>query len=639
MGVFYLFNNGRKTIGVFISQLKTDFQTTLSKGITERAKELDYNVMFFTNFGGYGDDIYDKGEILIADIPYYSDLDGIILTPDTYKVDGLEDRIRRNIEKKSNCPVVSVRRKIDEYKNVLIDDNTVIEELIEHFITKHSFTRLNFLAGPKGVPDSEKRLESYKKTLRKYNIPFEKERVFYGDFWKAKAYDAVDYWMESSLEKAQAIICANDYMAIAVCNALKAKGLSVPNDIAVSGCDDVEGASINSPTITTARVPAKKMGIEAINKIHNTLNGLEEKDTYLKTNSIYRQSCGCIKGLEGQQEIAEARRNYLQKEESLVREIGGNAYMSADLTGKITIESLIDKLFYLVYENIGFNRFCLCLKENWENYGEETYKDINQITDKMQMVMGQNRKEGFTKIGFNRRELVPKELVDDEPIILFFTVIHHQGDYFGYAAIGFEENKTYMTSYQAWIINICNALENIRLHDKMERLVLKLEDMSVRDELTELFNRRAIETLGQQYIQQAYENNVQVMVLSSDMDKLKEINDNYGHASGDIALKTFANALMYASDDDEICLRMGGDEFAVIGLDYDEERAERFLKKVKEKLDEFNGNEEYDFKVKVSYGYTLIYPDQDTTVESCLASSDAKMYMQKQENKMRSINK
>ena len=566
-------------------------------------------------------------------------MDGIILTPDTYEVDGLEDRIRGNIKEKGNCPVVSVRGKIDEYQNVLIDDNTVIEELIEHFITKHGFTRLNFLAGPKGFPDSEKRLESYKKVLRENNITIEEERIYYGDFWMVKAYEAVDYWMDSSLEMPQAIICANDYMAIAVCNALKAKGLSVPDDIAVSGCDDVEGASINSPTITTARVPVEKMGIEAVDKIHNISNGLEEKDTYLKTTPKYRQSCGCAKGLEGQQEIADARRNYLQRQESLVREIAGNAYMSADLTGKITIDTLVDKLFYLVYANVGFSKFCLCLKENWEDYKEESTGGRSQITDKMEMVMGQNRKEGFTKISFNRRELVPKELVDDEPMVLYFTVIHHHGDYFGYAAIGFEENKTYMTSYRSWIINICNALENVRLHGKMERLVLKLEDMSVRDELTGLFNRRAIETLGQQYIHQAYENNVQVMILSADMDKLKDINDNYGHASGDIALKIVADALRYASDDDEIYLRMGGDEFAVIGLDYDEEKAERYLKRVKEKLDEFNRIEKHDFKVKVSYGYTLIYPNQDTTVESCLALSDAKMYMQKQENRRRSINK
>ena len=66
------------------------------------------------------------------------------------------ERIRSHIDTKSKCPVVSIRRKIDEYYNVLIDDNKVLEDIIRHFIVDHGFTRLNFMAGPKGFPDSEK---------------------------------------------------------------------------------------------------------------------------------------------------------------------------------------------------------------------------------------------------------------------------------------------------------------------------------------------------------------------------------------------------------------------------------------------------------------------------------------------------
>ena len=57
------------------------------------------------------------------------------------------------------------------------------------------------------------------------------------------------------------------------------------------------------------------------------------------------------------------------------------------------------------------------------------------------------------------------------------------------------------------------------------------------------------------------------MVFSADMDNLKHINDKYGHAGGDIAIKAVAKALMNASEDDEICFRMGGDEFTVIGVE------------------------------------------------------------------------
>ena len=51
-----------------------------------------------------------------------------------------------------------MRREIKEYYNVLIDDYTVLDEILNHLIEKHNFTRINFLTGPKGFPDSEKRL-------------------------------------------------------------------------------------------------------------------------------------------------------------------------------------------------------------------------------------------------------------------------------------------------------------------------------------------------------------------------------------------------------------------------------------------------------------------------------------------------
>ena len=176
---------------------------------------------------------------------------------------------------------------------------------------------------------------------------------------------------------------------------------------------------------------------------------------------MYRESCGCTVSPEQEEEIAEIRRNYLLYEETLLREIGRNAFMSVDLTGQRTLDDVVSKLFYFVYENIGFNRFCLCLSEDWDDFDRKKNGDIWQMSDNVEMVMGQNGKKGFVKIKFKRRELLPKELVDDEPMILSFIMIHHQGEYLGYAAIGFKENKTFMTSFQAWVSNICNALQNV----------------------------------------------------------------------------------------------------------------------------------------------------------------------------------
>ena len=624
-----MLDNGRKTIGVFISQVNSEFQENVSKGISTRAKELGYNVAYFTNFGGYGQQQYDSGEIQIADIPYYEDFDGIIIVPDTLAVEGLESRIKDHIKKRSISPVVSIRREIEGYYNVLIDDGTVIEEIIRHMVVTHGFTRINFLAGPKDFPDSEKRLASYKKVLSEYNIPIEEGRIFYGDFWKNAAGPAIDRWLSSSLERPQAIICANDYMAIAASNALATKGLSVPEDIAITGCDDIVDAAEYSPAITTARMPAYEMGTEAVEKIHKHNTGVEQsRNSYLKTTPVFRESCGCK---HNQQEIhKERKRYYINMTDALQRAVARNAYMSGDLTGLTKLDEINDRLMYYVYENVGFTDFYMCLLPNWQNYRDENIDKENDM-EYMIMEAGNKNREGYYKIRFPKRELIPKQFMDDEPMIFFFSMLHHQGTKFGYAAIRFHEIKVYMPTYQAWLINVSNALENIRIHSELNRLVYKLEDMYIRDELTGLYNRRGLETLGKKYLKQAVEERVRLMVFTADMDKLKMINDNYGHISGDIAIKVVADALQNAADDDEICMRCGGDEFTVIGLEYDELKMNNFVRKFVEELDKFNQSGNYEFNVYVSYGWSLVTPDENTTVEDCMIVADSRMYQQKYE--------
>ena len=624
-----MFSNGRKTIGVFISQINGDFTEDLSRGISICAQELNYNVAFFTNFGGYGQNEYDRGERKIADLPDYSKLDGIILVPDTMAVAGLEQKIMDNIREYSNCPVVSIRSRIDEFYNVLVDDNRILEEIIRHFIEEHGFTRLNFLAGPKGFPDSEKRLASYKRILGEYNIPIEEERIYYGDFWKNEGKKAVDQWLSGQLPMPQAIICANDYMALTVVGELESRGLSIPDVVAVSGCDDAADAAEYIPALTTASMPGVDMGYEAVSKIDRVNRGLSEKqDSFIKTNTIIRASCGCKYSAE--KDKGERKKHYFRIMESLQREVMRNAYMSADLTGITTLDEINDKLFHYVYENVGFTDFYMCLYTDWQGVKEGEDRSYNP-DDEMIMESGTKNRQGYTRVRFPKSNLIPAQFVDDKPLIYYSALLHHRSESFGYVAIAFEKIQTFMTTFQAWLINVSNALENIRIHSELNRLVYKLEDMYVRDELTGLYNRRGLENLGEKYLRQAVEEKTPLMIFYSDLDKLKWINDNYGHVGGDVALRAVAEALNVSADDDEICVRFGGDEFVVIGLEYDEEKAHRFIRRFVGELDKINQSDKHEFNIYVSYGWSLVTPEDNTTVEDCLLLADKKMYQQKRE--------
>lgn len=626
-----MFGNGRKTIGVFATQVHQEYQENLSRGICRRAAELGYNVAFFTSFLGYSELQYEIGECSIADLPWYENLDGIIILPDTvFFVQGLEERIRHNIAKYSKCPVVSVRQKIEEYYNVLIRDDTVLDEILRHFIVDHGFRKINFLTGPKENPVSIIRLEAYKRILGEYGIPYEEERIYYGDFWKYLPNEAAEYWLSRPERIPEAIVCANDYMAITICNALSARGYCVPGDIAVSGCDNMGITEDFYPAVTTVGMPVFEMGMEAVDKIHRHNEGIsQEKDTYLDTVTKIRESCGC-KYDAGCEAMFKRRNRMINEMEAREKATSNNSFMSVDFTNVKTVDDLDRRLASYTYMNEGFENFFMCLHKNWDYYRLDNLP-VQPASDEMIMEVGMKKGEWLQKEEFTRPALLPAGHTGSEPQMYFFNMLHYQENGYGYTAINFKDCGTYKISYQGWLINICNALENIRINNKLNQLVFRLEDMYIKDELTDLYNRRALETLGRKYLAQCIENHSRLMVFTADMDKLKYINDNFGHACGDVAIKAVADALRAASEDDEICMRVGGDEFVVIGMEYDQKKMDNFLRKFEAEIERFNREEGYDYKVYVSYGWSIIKPSDNITIEDCLLVADSKMYRQKYE--------
>jgi diguanylate cyclase (GGDEF)-like protein len=297
--------------------------------------------------------------------------------------------------------------------------------------------------------------------------------------------------------------------------------------------------------------------------------------------------------------------------------------MSVDLAGKATLFDAKTAVVGNWFEYDNMSHYIFCLNGNWDDY------DNNGQTDgQIKMEAGMKNGVGIYDVKFSKKDLIPKELSEDRPMTFYFMKLHyleHDYGYFGFSTK--DGHSTRMLTLQAWLNNVSSALENVRMHMELNRLVSKLEDMSIRDELTGLYNRRVIDTLGKKSLGQGVRDHTKLMFFIADMDKLKDVNDRHGHLKGDMALSTIAEALKKAADDDEICIRLGGDEFMAIGLDYDEEKAESFANRVVEELNRFNKNS--DFNIFISYGWNLIDPTENTTVEECLFTADYRMYQQK----------
>lgn len=165
-------------------------------------------------------------------------------------------------------------------------------------------------------------------------------------------------------------------------------------------------------------------------------------------------------------------------------------------------------------------------------------------------------------------------------------------------------------------------LKHLRLHEK-------LKEMSVTDELTGLYNRRGFFALAEHELKMASRMKRGIYLLFGDFDKLKKINDTFGHQEGDLALIRTADILRETFRESDIIARIGGDEFVVIPINADGNDVDIIIARLQKKLEVYNTKETGRCKLSLSIGITYYDPDHPCSIDELLGQADKSMYEQK----------
>jgi diguanylate cyclase (GGDEF)-like protein len=161
----------------------------------------------------------------------------------------------------------------------------------------------------------------------------------------------------------------------------------------------------------------------------------------------------------------------------------------------------------------------------------------------------------------------------------------------------------------------------------------KLEQISVRDELTGLLNRRGFMSMASMYISLAKRNLSSFICIYFDLDNLKQINDSYGHAHGDIAIKAIADILNKAFRKTDVVGRMGGDEFTALALDCTESSYDLILKRMDLLVEEYNSSNNNPWILGYSSGLASSSQEHGFDIDTLLKLADQALYEIKQKKK------
>jgi diguanylate cyclase (GGDEF)-like protein len=153
------------------------------------------------------------------------------------------------------------------------------------------------------------------------------------------------------------------------------------------------------------------------------------------------------------------------------------------------------------------------------------------------------------------------------------------------------------------------------------------------DELTGLNNRRGFMILATGLLKFARRAGHPLCLLYLDMDCLKQVNDTFGHAEGDIALNHFAHILTETFRDSDVIARMGGDEFVVLTIDATENDLTSIQARLQSNVNAHNLQSVRGYTLSFSLGIIRVDLDSTITMEALLAQADTAMYRQKQNRK------
>lgn len=177
-------------------------------------------------------------------------------------------------------------------------------------------------------------------------------------------------------------------------------------------------------------------------------------------------------------------------------------------------------------------------------------------------------------------------------------------------------------------LHLGTIFERDRLEEKLEEERKILEHLSTHDPLTALMNRRALSRYTEKILPLAKRQGKEVAVMFIDLWRFKQLNDAYGHAIGDSALKVIAERLKRSVRQEDVVARIGGDEFIVVAYDCGKEQAEKLANRIVSIIEEPIKENGQAIKLSCNIGVAF-YPKDGQALDQLIQAADVAMYKTK----------
>lgn len=286
LGARSLITRRTETLGVLLPDLYGEFYSEVIRGIDHAAGRRGYHVLVSSSHS-------DRVEVSAVLMAMRGRVDGLLL------MSPAQDALDLRGDLPASVPVVllNCRAAGTSYDSVNLDNYAGAVAMVEH-LHAVGHRRIALVRGPADNFDARERLRGYRTALRRLGAYAGPELELPGDFRESSGFAAARRLLAMA-DRPTAVFAANDSMAIGLLSALADSGVRVPQDVAVTGFDDIPVSRFLRPPLTTVHVPIAEMGTRAVEMLlHQVQEGAARKGRreLMEARLVVRESCGFVPG-------------------------------------------------------------------------------------------------------------------------------------------------------------------------------------------------------------------------------------------------------------------------------------------------------------------------------------------------------
>lgn len=585
----------------------------------------DIVLYVLTGYGVYyEDDIYRHGDGAVYSLLEKYDFDGYLVEANIGC--GGEFRYIMDLIQAKKKPLITINTDAEGVPVLVMESFRASYDLVEHLIQVHGCKKINMVLNWDKETLSIRALEAYQEVLKKYNIPYEEKRILYRT---ASIQNGRDLWQDfekTGIQDAEAVVCGHDVNAIGLCLDMQEKGYRVPEDMIVCSLNYSTNSVIFRPDITGADRMDEKTAEEAYKLLQKLMAGDEiPMENHVSSEVHYGSSCGC-KACQGIDVYGRYQELIVGKVEAANQTSKIRAFTDK-IEETVSLEQFAENIETML-TGVGIHNFYCCINESDLEYiiGEKDDVKTAQSApyDEKMVVFAakSDRNASIDNERYSLSELLPDRTEAGDLII--FLPIHHRERDFGYLVIRNEYYPIEQYNFRNCHESIGSGIENLRRQMILRKSIRELDELHMSDQMTGLYNRFAVERYRSKY-----EESGEFAVAILDMDGLKVINDNFGHLVGNNAITLTADAIKGSVDENDLCVRYGGDEFAVLSKNTDT----AYWEKVRIEIDKKLTAQMALLKLPYELGVSMGYASAQGSFEEIVQIADQRMYADKLERK------